>query len=79
MKKAVISNWVADPTLINQANFITSLFQMNNTGYFGKLYTVKRLHWPTKKYFFQNEIEIYTYSGAEWCPKYDVAFSFPLK
>ena len=23
------------------------------------------LHWPTKKDFFQNALEIYTYSGAE--------------
>ena len=27
-----------------------------------------------KKDFFQNAFEIYTYSGAEWCPKHDVVF-----
>ena len=31
-----------------------------------------------KKTFFQNALEIYTYSGAEWCPKHDVAFRFSL-
>ena len=30
-----------------------------------------------RKYFFQNALEIYTYSGAEWCPKNDVASVFP--
>ena len=28
--------------------------------------------------FFQNALEIYTYSEAEWCLKHDVAFSFSL-
>ena len=28
--------------------------------------------------FFQNTMEIYTCSEAEWCPKHDVAFRFSL-
>ena len=31
-----------------------------------------------KNTFFQNSLEIYTYSEAEWCPKHDVVFSFSL-
>ena len=36
------------------------------------------IHQPTKIDFFQNALEIYTYSGAEWSPKHDVAFRFSL-
>ena len=31
-----------------------------------------------KNIFFKNSVELYTYFGAEWCPKHDVTFSFPL-
>ena len=39
---------------------------------------ITELHWPTKNTFSQNALEFYAYSGAEWCPKHDVAFSFSL-
>ena len=32
-----------------------------------------------KNTFFQNALEICTYSGAEWCRKHEVAFIFSLK
>ena len=31
-----------------------------------------------KNTFFQNALEFFIYSGREWCPEHDVAFSFPL-
>ena len=32
-----------------------------------------------KKYFFQNVFEVFfSYSGADLCPKQDIAFSFSL-
>ena len=42
------------------------------------IYAKHQLHRPTKKDFFQNALEVYTYSGAEWCSKHDVAFRFSL-
>ena len=29
-----------------------------------------------KKLLFQNALEVFIYSGAEWCPKHDVTFRF---
>ena len=46
--------------------FVSVHYALNNTGQ------------QKKTFFFQNALEFYTYSGAEWCPKHDVAFRFSL-
>ena len=53
-------------------------YKVTNMVFFGQIWVVDRSHRQTKNYFFQNALEIYTYSEAEWCPKHDVAFSLSL-
>ena len=52
-----------DTTIMKKLTY-ASVSHLNNTG-------------QQKKYFFfQNALEIYKYSAAEWCPEHDVAFRF---
>ena len=47
----------------------TVAYLSTSTSELARIYLIRYKHWPTKKYFFQNALEIYTCSEAEWCPK----------
>ena len=53
----------------NYLESASSARNANRSGYTGQ----------QNKYFFQNALKIYTFPGAEWCHKHDVALSFFFK